>query len=232
MPRTLTLHEAVDLLGRVGTAVELFRIDPAPDAGHDELAWWLVALQRQYTALQEELEFLAPWALPPAAADWWQQRPELDRIPTLSELAQLDGDPASRPAQTFASMQEAGIAVAESVEAEALQSLLAIASGHARERIAAIEQLARQATAMAWMEYEFLYDRGNHLLAIGYNVSERRRDNSYYDLLASEARLASFVAIAQGQLPQESWFALGPATDHGGRRAAACCRGAARCSNT
>jgi hypothetical protein len=44
---------------------------------------------------------------------------------------------------------------------------------------------------------------------IGYNVSERRRDASYYDLLASEARLASFVAIAQGQLPQESWFALG-----------------------
>ena len=48
-----------------------------------------------------------------------------------------------------------------------------------------------------------------HLLAIGYNVGERRRDASYYDLLASEARLSSFVAIAQGQLPQESWFALG-----------------------
>ena len=39
--------------------------------------------------------------------------------------------------------------------------------------------------------------------------SERRRDASYYDLLASEARLCTFVAIAQGQLPQESWFALG-----------------------
>ena len=39
--------------------------------------------------------------------------------------------------------------------------------------------------------------------------SEGRRDESYYDLLASEARLSSFVAIAQGQLPQESWFALG-----------------------
>jgi cellobiose phosphorylase len=59
------------------------------------------------------------------------------------------------------------------------------------------------------MEWEFLYDRTRHLLAIGYNVSESRRDESYYDLLASEARLGSFVAIAQGQLPQESWFALG-----------------------
>ncbi len=59
------------------------------------------------------------------------------------------------------------------------------------------------------MEYEFLYDKGRHLLAIGYNVGERRRDASYYDLLASEARLCSFVAIAQGQVPQEAWFALG-----------------------
>ena len=59
------------------------------------------------------------------------------------------------------------------------------------------------------MEYDFLFDKARHLLAIGYNVSERRRDSSYYDLLASEARFSSFVAIAQGQLPQESWFALG-----------------------
>ena len=59
------------------------------------------------------------------------------------------------------------------------------------------------------MEYDFLYDKERHLLAIGYNVNERRRDASYYDLLASEARLCSFVAIAQGQLPQENWFALG-----------------------
>ncbi|MGH8077286.1 MAG: glucoamylase family protein, partial [Lysobacter sp.] len=55
----------------------------------------------------------------------------------------------------------------------------------------------------------FLYDPARHLLAIGFNVDEHRRDAGYYDLLASEARLCSFVAIAQGQLPQETWFALG-----------------------
>ena len=59
------------------------------------------------------------------------------------------------------------------------------------------------------MEYDFLFDKARHLLAIGYNVSEHRRDSSYYDLLASEARFSSFVAIAQGELPQESWFAMG-----------------------
>ena len=59
------------------------------------------------------------------------------------------------------------------------------------------------------MEFEFLYDRTRHLLAIGFNADDLRRDTSYYDLLASEARFTSFVAVAQGQLPQECWFALG-----------------------
>ncbi len=59
------------------------------------------------------------------------------------------------------------------------------------------------------MDFDFLYDTSRHLQSVGYSVNERRRDSSYYDLLASEARLSSFVGIAQGQLPQESWFALG-----------------------
>lgn len=80
---------------------------------------------------------------------------------------------------------------------------------HAKQRLATIEQLAQQAAAMAVMQYDFLFDPARRLLAIGYNVSERQRDNSYYDLLASEARLGSFVAIAQEQIPQASWFALG-----------------------
>ncbi len=69
--------------------------------------------------------------------------------------------------------------------------------------------LAKQSIELSDMEYDFLYDKTRHLLSVGYNVDEKRRDSSYYDLLASEARLSSFVAIAQGQLPQESWFALG-----------------------
>jgi cyclic beta-1,2-glucan synthetase len=79
----------------------------------------------------------------------------------------------------------------------------------ARARIAATESLALKAGEFAQVEYDFLFDRARHLLTIGYNVSEHRADPSYYDLLASEARLCSFVAIAQGQLPQDNWFAMG-----------------------
>ncbi|MBU1237219.1 MAG: cyclic beta 1-2 glucan synthetase [Gammaproteobacteria bacterium] len=94
-------------------------------------------------------------------------------------------------------------------EIPTLRELADAGSSSARERIAAIESLARQCIEFARMDYAFLFDKPRHLLTIGYNVSERRADASYYDLLASEARLCSFVAIAQGQLPQESWFALG-----------------------
>ncbi|HSN21114.1 MAG TPA: glucoamylase family protein, partial [Usitatibacter sp.] len=79
----------------------------------------------------------------------------------------------------------------------------------AAARVREIERLARQSGSLAEMRYDFLYDDARKLLAIGYDVSECRRDASFYDLLASEARATTFVAIAQGELPQESWFALG-----------------------
>ena len=51
------------------------------------------------------------------------------------------------------------------------------------------------------------------MFSIGYRLADAegpgRLDNSYYDLLASEARLASFFAIAKGDVPQEQWFHLG-----------------------
>ena len=90
-----------------------------------------------------------------------------------------------------------------------LRELAGLGNQRAGERIAGLERLARQSNELARIDYDFLFDPTRHLLSIGYNVGERRRDASFYDLLASEARLSCFVAIAQGQLPQESWFALG-----------------------
>ena len=90
-----------------------------------------------------------------------------------------------------------------------LRDQIVLDSARAQARIAAIEGLVLQAGEFADIQYDFLYDRKSRLLSIGYNVDERRRDASYYDLLASEARLGVFVGIAQGQLPEESWFALG-----------------------
>nr|WP_255684218.1 MULTISPECIES: glucoamylase family protein [unclassified Xanthobacter] len=59
------------------------------------------------------------------------------------------------------------------------------------------------------MEFGFLLDRDRTLLSIGYLVAEGTLDPSCYDLLASEARLASFFAIAKGDVPARHWFRLG-----------------------
>ena len=85
------------------------------------------------------------------------------------------------------------------------------------ERLRVIDDLVDRCRELAVMDFEFLYDTSRGLLSIGYDVGERRRDPACYDLLASEARLASFLLIAQGQVPQKHWFALGRLlTSHGG----------------
>jgi cyclic beta-1,2-glucan synthetase len=90
-------------------------------------------------------------------------------------------------------------------------SLMALAEGL---RQAGLPDLARRAVAFAdAMSFRFLYDPQRGILSIGYRLPDAegpgRLDPSYYDLLASEARLASFIGIAKGELPQTHWFHLG-----------------------
>jgi cellobiose phosphorylase len=105
-------------------------------------------------------------------------------------------------------------------ELAAIDSLGAEAAAPARARLQQIATLAAACETLADFEFDFLYDPSCNLLAIGFDVVERRRDASFYDLLASEARLAAFVGIALGRLPQDAWFALGrPLTAIAGRHA-------------
>ncbi len=77
------------------------------------------------------------------------------------------------------------------------------------ERLGALAKTAR--TMAGEMRFGFLFDPERKLLSIGYLVAEGNLDPSCYDLLASEARLASFVAIANGDLPARHWFRMGRA---------------------
>jgi cyclic beta-1,2-glucan synthetase len=76
-----------------------------------------------------------------------------------------------------------------------------------RQRLAIIESTAQDMSQA--MEFGFLLDRERRLLSIGYRAPEGMLDPSCYDLLASEARLASFVAIAKNDVPARHWFRLG-----------------------
>ena len=76
-----------------------------------------------------------------------------------------------------------------------------------------LQDLARLCDGLAdAMDWKFLYDRARGVFSIGFRLADAegpgRLDASYYDLLASEARLASFIAIARGEVPQEHWFRL------------------------
>jgi cellobiose phosphorylase len=85
------------------------------------------------------------------------------------------------------------------------------------------ESLAQRAQVLAdQMQFAFLYDRRKRIFSIGYRLPDAdgpgQPDGSFYDLLASEARLASFVAISKGEVPQHHWFHLGrPVTNVNGR---------------
>ncbi len=77
-----------------------------------------------------------------------------------------------------------------------------------------LEALAERALAFSdGMSFAFLYDRQRNLFSIGYRLADvegpGRLDSGFYDLLASEARVASFLAIARGDVPQKHWFHLG-----------------------
>jgi len=170
-----------------------------------ETNWWVQALDRQCAEVRDELMALAPWLKREAVPGAFDDLPGAHGIPTLRELAALDAASPSIGVRVRAN-ESAG---KEPTVLEALQSAIAESAQSAIAKIAAIDELAAQATEFAAMDYEFLFDKVRRQLVIGYNVAQLRRDESYYDLLASEARLCNFVAIAQGQLPQESWFALG-----------------------
>ncbi len=91
----------------------------------------------------------------------------------------------------------------------------------AGETLAGVERLRQWARELsASMDMGFLYNAERRLFSIGFNVSEGRLDRAFYDLLASEARLGSFVAIARGDVPVEHWFAMNRPYGSIGRRRA------------
>ncbi len=182
-----------------------------PDVGapKSEMETWVTALLRQCQDTQDELAFLAPWtqvaSTPFGLHEWLNEIPDVGAIPTLRELSTLD---ASFARWTHIKAVT-GNSDSETLWLAELGAAVAQSSQRAQERIRTLERLAQESRTLAVVDYSVVYDTARHLMVVGYNVDQRRRDTGFYDLLATEARLNTFVAIAQGAVPQESWFALG-----------------------
>jgi hypothetical protein len=101
-------------------------------------------------------------------------------------------------------------AVEEASVRDRLQALLPAAKLRAQRLIEDLRGIAADADRLVReMDFRYLYDRRRKLLSIGSDGETGKVHAACYDLLASEARVAAFLAVATGQIPQESWFQLG-----------------------
>ncbi len=179
----LLLENAADLAAQIAAAL-------ANEA--KETSRWAEILQRDCGAHLEELRFVAPWLALPVVARLDARFVQFDQAPTLREISLLEHSSVTPVDST-------------DVSARCLRE----AGEHARQRMLALAALARQCDELATMDFAFLFNPARDLFATGFNVTDRRFDTGFYDLLASEARLCSYVAIALGQVPQDHWFSMG-----------------------
>jgi len=172
-----------------------------------EAAWWIHELCLRVTHLENLFYDFAPWLLPQFAKHHPDIHDLLQSCPlTLENLPALCASLESKLR---------GLIDQQQLNLHARAALHTLAAAIARTKhitsnlAPRLRQLAAQADALArGMDFGFFFDPRKKLLFIGYHADQERLSHSHYDLLASEARAATFVAIAKGEIPQESWFAM------------------------
>ncbi|MEA2712468.1 MAG: cyclic beta,2-glucan synthetase, partial [Gemmatimonadales bacterium] len=138
--------------------------------------------------------------------EWYE---ELSGGAVIAGSQRLRGGPAD-PQSNGGIASDASRPRNDSVIPFATLRQLAAQSPAAAELMKRLEAVAERAYDYAMeMDFKFLYDADRKLFAIGFQQGTHSLDGSYYDLLASEARLASFVAVAKNDIPVDHWFRLG-----------------------
>ncbi len=179
-----------------------------------ELRWWVTSLRHQVSACSRDIVTLAGWTpwLPKSETQdegletpWKSLRVLLESIPTLAEipgvcdtalvqLAALQGEDAAAPAEVSA--------LTASLLSKQHKPLVIFC------RVSAAWLKTQRTWPKRWISNFSSIANASYSRLVTTSVRSRA-DDSYYDLLASEARLASFVAISKGDVPQEHWFRMG-----------------------
>ncbi len=205
-----------ELEARMAHLVETTMKDPALR----ELHWWASETRSRIVHLRKMAEKLTPWILPEYA--------ELSALPTLRTqwacvreltLEALPEHLADLDIKLEAILEGGGEAPQIRSAAHGLRCRLPACLAQAEDLRARLSRLAEEARGLvAQMDFRFLYDPKRKVLSVGYDAAREHLEESCYELLASEARTAAFVAIAKGDIPQESWLHLGRAHTRCGRR--------------
>jgi hypothetical protein len=176
--------------------------------GHD--SWWIREAGSRVDAILSLIDGYLPWALPEFAPLRAVRQLELNE--NSSELTCLEALAFAEKLQ-IAMMSARRVLAADEMLAELADRLhpkLQAAIQNLRALHADLRRIAQSAESLAkQMEFTFLVDPYRQVLSIGYEMGPHRRHEACYDLLASEARIATFLAIARGDLVQQSWQKLG-----------------------
>ncbi|MCL7454492.1 MAG: hypothetical protein M8467_15750 [Anaerolineae bacterium] len=187
---------------------------------------WVDRIGSHLENMRTEIDVLLPWrrmiAEPPPLFDsdglapnvlarWEELRSGLSSMVSLAEIPQISAQVQGRIEALLQSMK--GRSGEEAADARAwclgLHTGLKQARHVATGMLAVIDQLKRQAAGyFQAMDFAFLFDRQREVFYLGYRVDEERLDDNRYDLLASEARIASLIAIAKGDVPLSHWLHL------------------------
>ncbi|RJP30750.1 MAG: cyclic beta 1-2 glucan synthetase [Candidatus Omnitrophota bacterium] len=221
-----TVLETQKLLSSISAALE----EVVNGLGNNldaETEWWITACQRQSRDFQDEIAVFFPWLSTPKPINHlWNQSPsELTngKMEIRNAINRIENDPTVK---NLVEMKHTVLPILDNIldhwhnsEPDAFdeewnwykqfRNHIQNSCDHATERMNTIHELTALCHKFSEIEYDFLFDKSCNLLSIGYNTTTHQRDAGFYDLLASESRLISFIGIAQGYLPQEHWFALG-----------------------
>jgi cyclic beta-1,2-glucan synthetase len=185
---------------------------PFDEASLREARVWTDRLRHNVHVLERERALLFPWldlldAAPREAAG------ARDRVAALLPPTTALKDVGVRVEAARAALEDVPHAPGTdgvAAWAAAVREALGVGAGRVAELREELHGLAARANReVDGMDFGLLYDGSRNLFRIGHNVTADRPDPNHYDLLASEARLASLVAIAKGDVPQKHWFFLG-----------------------
>lgn len=222
-PKIIGLYQ--DLRGGLGQAINLTTRLRDTAIVENEAAYWARRLEGQLSAAISMINRYYYWLViiaesnaieSPAFSSFRRHCLELscEDLPSLSDLAG-NGTSNHPLLQQFVE----SLSNKNGTEMDEAREAFARSQWFAGESLSQLNNLKQVMGRFAGeMDMRFLYDPDHHLFSIGFNVDAGQLDGSYYDLLASEARLASFVAIARGEIPSEHWLSMNrPFGNAGGR---------------
>ncbi|HEV2117273.1 MAG TPA: glucoamylase family protein [Terriglobales bacterium] len=174
--------------------------------------WFACELGRRLKSLKETARFYAPWMLPEFSC--LRTDPALKLALSGKQLA-LERTPQfieQLAERLRLAIEDTTVAPERRALYQALLAVLPEARAHALQLIRELESLANQAARLAEeMDFRLLLNKRRKLLSVGFDVESQELHSACYDLLATEARVAVFAAIAKEDIAQEAWFLLGRA---------------------